>query len=402
MGRRRQANADQGSAGGGAALKPRERVLAAVDGQEVFPIPVDVFENAVYPQLEADLCRHFGLPREDHAGVLEALGAEIRRGSCLFTGPPLQELPGQIAMWPFKKVFRNVWGSWEGYETYSETIDRPLRLAQTVADVDAHVWPDPDWYDYQRIGWFYDTPDTYAPIPQWVERRADYARLIGGWNPVFSRVLDLFGMETGLMHMVQRPDLVQAAVAHIADFLELFYRRLAKAGQGYFDFLGFGDDFGYQGGMLIHPAKWRQYFLPVWKRLFPIAREHGMRASMHACGGIRPVLGDLIEAGLEVLEVVQVTAEGMGPAELKKEFGAHLTFHGALDSQHLLMTATPRQVRTEVRRLVETLGRGGRYIFCSMHFLVDGTPADNVIAMYDEAARFKPAWAQHGWPRSKL
>jgi uroporphyrinogen decarboxylase len=372
-------------------LDPRERVLAAIAGKETFPVPVDVFENYVYPTLEADLCRRFGLHAQDHEGVLKGLGAHMRWGAPAYVGPPLEDAPVQPpSAFPARKATRNIWGSWDGMNTYYEGIDRPLRAAETVAEIDAYPWPSPDWFDYGRLGWFKDGSETPRPVAEWAERHRDYARILVGFNPVFSRIMDLCGMETGLMRIAARPDLIHAMVAHIGEFLEEYYRRVAWAGRDHADFLGFGDDFAGQQGLLLNPQRWREYFLPLWRRLFAVAHEHGLKTQMHMCGAVRPVLGDLIDAGLDVFEVVQITAVGMDPRELKQEFGAHVAFYGGLDTQQVLPCGKPADVRREVRRLIEDLAKGGGYILASMHILMDDVPAENVLAMYEEARSYAP------------
>jgi uroporphyrinogen decarboxylase len=258
-----------------------------------------------------------------------------------------------------------------------------------VADVHAHRWPEPDWFAYDRIGWFEDDSAEYLPVAEWAAKRRGVIRIAGGFDPVFSRVMDLCGMERGLMLMAASPQVVHALIGHIADFLDEYYRRLAQAGQGHIDFIGFGDDFAGQAGMLISPRMWREYFMDVWKRLFAVAHAYGMKASLHSCGAVRPVLGDLIDAGLDVFEVVQVTANGMGPVDLKREFGSHLTFYGGMDTQHILPHASPEAVRSEVRRLADTLGKNGRFILANMHLLMEDVPTANVLAMYDEARRYE-------------
>jgi len=370
-------------------VNPRDRVLAAVRGEEVWPVPADVFENGIHPRLETQLMRHFGIDQADHEGLLRAVGACMRWARPLYVGPKLEEDLTQQPVYPHQKVMRNIWGTWDGYATYYDAIDRPLRLAETVAEVEAYPWPSADWFDYSSAGWFWSTADSYQPLAQWAAGCADYARLGGGWSPVFCRIMDLFGMETGLMQLARRPDLIHATLDHVGNFLEEFYRRLACAGEGYYDFLGFGDDFASQRSMLLNPRHWRNYFLPLWKRLFAIAHAQGMKAALHSCGAVRPVLADLIDAGLDVLQVVQVTAVGMDPAELKREFGRHLTFYGGMDTQHILPHGWPEDVRGEARRLINILGKDGRYIFASMHFLMDDVPVENALAMYQEARTYR-------------
>jgi uroporphyrinogen decarboxylase len=375
-------------------MNPRDRLLAAVAGQEILPIPVGVFCGRIFPKPQAELARHFGLAETDREGVLAALGAQDRFGEPLYIGPTLDDAPFEgEAAFPCTKVTRSIWGTWSGIASYYDGVDRPLKSVETVADVETHNWPDPDWFDYGRLGRPENAPDEFLPAAQWAERYSRYARLGGDWSPVCSQIMDLCGMEEGLILLATRPDLVQAMVAHIGDFLEEYYRRLAQASQGHLDFLHFGDDFAGQQGMLLRPAKWREYFLPTWKRLFAIAHKHSLKAWLHSCGAVRPILGDLIDAGLDVFETLQVRAAGMDPVELKREFGAHLTFYGGVDTQELLPFGTTDETRREVRRLVEIMGRGGRYILSSSHNLLDDVPAKNILAMYDEARTFQPDWA---------
>lgn len=371
-------------------MKPRDRVLAAVNGKEILPVPVDVFENWFHPRIQTDLQRRLGLSETDREELLRALGAELRWGFPIYVGPPLEEAPFQSeATYPFTKVYRGIWGTWEGLETYTEEFYRPLAAVESVAEVEAYAWPDPDWFDYGTLTW----QGKIMPVAEWAQQTADYARVVGGFNPVFSRVMELYGFETGLVNTALRPDLIRATVAKIGAFLEVYYQRLAESVRGHADFLGMGDDFADTKGVMIHPDRWREIYLPLWKRLFDIAHRNGLKPLMHMCGSVRAVLGDLIDAGLEVFEVVQVTAHGMDPVELKREFGNHVTFYGAINTQNTLPHGSTEDVRREVRDRVDVLGRGGRYILSSMHVLMDDVPVENVLAMYDEARTYRPQWS---------
>ncbi|MBA7637471.1 hypothetical protein ES703_45116 [subsurface metagenome] len=250
-------------------MKPREKVNAAINGEEIFPIPTDVFENAIHPILAGKLCEHFGLDKVDHRGLIHALGAHFRWAKPAYIGPPLEEVFSErSAAFPFEKITRNMWGTFDGIESYADLLlDRPLSSAETVADIETYNWPDPDWFNYERIGWFFtDDLGSYLLPSQWAKKYSNYARAAGSWNPVFCCIMDLFGMEKGLMHIASRSDLIHATVAHIGDFLEEYYKRLARACKDYADILCFGDDFAGQNGMLLNPQKWREYFLPLWKR----------------------------------------------------------------------------------------------------------------------------------------
>ena len=373
-------------------MTPRERVVAAMNGEAVFPVPTDVYENGVHRDLGRRLARHFGYSEQDIESLLTTFRSSIRWARPMYIGPELEEDKSgmHLPVYPATKIFRDFWGTWgESAATYYDGLPRPLRGAQTVADIDGHPWPDPDWFDYGRVGWFSTSPEGHLPIAEWSARNRDYAHLAGGWSPIFSRAMDMFGMETGLTYVVQRPDLLEATFTHIADFLEEYYRRFAHEARGHCEILAWGDDFASQQKLMLNPALWRKWFRPIWKRLFAIAHENGMKAAFHSCGAVRPVIGDLIDVGLDILENVQTTSVGMDPGELKREYGQHLTFYGAMDTQSILPRGTPEDVRREVRRLIDILGDNGHYIFTTSHFLLDDVPVENVVAMYEEANSYR-------------
>jgi uroporphyrinogen decarboxylase len=92
---------------------------------------------------------------------------------------------------------------------------------------------------------------------------------------------------------------------------------------------------------------------------------------------------DLIDVGVDILNPIQTSAQGMDPAALKREFGQQLIFHGGIDVQQILPFATPERVREEVKRIVAILGQGGGYIFAPSHNIQADVPPQNVLAMYE-------------------
>ena len=105
---------------------------------------------------------------------------------------------------------------------------------------------------------------------------------------------------------------------------------------------------------------------------------------MHSCGAIRQVLPDLIEVGVDIINPVQVSAAGMDSAELKREFGKDIVFWGGgVDTQRVLGTGTPDEVRAEVKRRVEDFKPGGGFVFNTVHNIQGNVPAENLIAMWE-------------------
>ncbi|HXP61601.1 MAG TPA: uroporphyrinogen decarboxylase family protein [Dongiaceae bacterium] len=157
----------------------------------------------------------------------------------------------------------------------------------------------------------------------------------------------------------------------------------------FIDVIVFGDDLGMQSGPQVSPAMYREFFKPrervMWQRVKEL-KPH-LKIMLHCCGGVRELLPDLIEAGLEAINPVQITCRGMEAEGLKADFGKRLTFWGGgCDTRQVLIHGTPAQVRDHVRRLVETWRPGGGFVFQQVHNILADVPPANIVAMYDAAA----------------
>jgi uroporphyrinogen decarboxylase len=166
--------------------------------------------------------------------------------------------------------------------------------------------------------------------------------------------------------------------------LKMAARFLEEVGP-YLDVVATGDDIGAQRGLMISPAMYRELILPLQREQFRTIRAHtDAKIFYHTCGDIYPVLDDLVELGVEILNPVQVSAAEMGDTErLKREYGDRLSFWGGVDTFEVLPKGTPEDVRAEVDRRVEVLGRGGGYVLNAVHNLQPDVPVENIIAMYE-------------------
>ncbi len=178
---------------------------------------------------------------------------------------------------------------------------------------------------------------------------------------------------------------------HLADLK----RFLAAVGDS-IDIIVFGDDLGMQTGAQISPQMYRRFFKPrhkvMWetaKKLAPEGRggERGrpaVRVMLHSCGGIRDLLPDLIDAGLDAVNPVQISCDGMEAGGLKKDFGKDIVFWGGgCDTRTVLGGATPREVKEHVRAQVDLMARGGGFVFQQVHNVLANVPPENIAAMYD-------------------
>lgn len=154
----------------------------------------------------------------------------------------------------------------------------------------------------------------------------------------------------------------------------------------YLDVIGFGDDLGSQHGPQISPAMYREFFKPrhsiMWQEVKKRCPQ--LKVSLHCCGGVYPLLRDLIEAGLDVINPVQFTCDDMEVGRLKREFGQDLTFWGGgCDTRDILPHATPEQVYQHVRQQIELLAPQGGFVFQQVHNIMPDVPAENIIAMFE-------------------
>ncbi|HEV2392582.1 MAG TPA: uroporphyrinogen decarboxylase family protein [Verrucomicrobiae bacterium] len=166
--------------------------------------------------------------------------------------------------------------------------------------------------------------------------------------------------------------------------LETFLRAVADQ----IDIIMFGDDLGMQSGPQVSPAMYREFFKPREQEMWQLVRKRAphLKIQLHCCGGVRELLPDLIEAGLDAINPVQITCRGMGVAGLKHDFGAQLTFWGGgCDTRDVLIKGTPAQVREHVLQQLDIWRPGGGYVFQQVHNILADVPPANVAAMYEAA-----------------
>lgn len=152
----------------------------------------------------------------------------------------------------------------------------------------------------------------------------------------------------------------------------------------YIDVVLFGDDLGMQRGPQISPQMYREFFKPRHKIMWARAKELApVKVMLHCCGGVRQLLPDLIDAGLDAINPVQISCSGMDPRELKSEFGREMVFWGGgCETQTALALDKPAEVKEHVRRLVDIFRPGGGFVFQQVHNILANVPPENIVAMY--------------------
>jgi uroporphyrinogen decarboxylase len=349
-------------------MTSRERVTAAVAREKSDRVPADYKAE---PDVNGRMMARLGAAGYEE--LLQALEIDVRRLN-----------PKQVAR--FNKdlgegVFEDYWGIRSthlkaSHGSYDMHVHTPLWDAQTVADMEKHDWPWPDIFDYsvmkeQRAGW----DDLFV-----MYEGAD----------LFTRPCILRNIENVMEDLVLRPDMVHYLLDRFASFYCEDVQRAFEATDGKIDLYCEWSDFGTQRGLMISVSMFREFIAPYLKRLIDTVHSGGAKFMLHSCGAVRDLIPDFLALGVDVLDPIQVAAEGMDPAALKADFGDKLAFHGGICTQHTLPFGTPDEVREAVRDRVATLGNGGGYILASSHDISADTPEDNIVAMYEPALREYP------------
>jgi uroporphyrinogen decarboxylase len=241
----------------------------------------------------------------------------------------------------------------------------------------------------------YDFPYRYteellAQMAPVIEGRNDY--FIGcDISPCLLELLfRIRGMEDALLDLAASPAIAESLLHRAADFAIHLGREACARFP--LDWLWTGDDVGGQQAMMVSPKQWRTLLRPLLASIFAVGKMHGLPVAYHSCGAIRPIIPDLIEIGLNVLNPIQCNCPGMEPLSLKKEFGKIIAFMGGVDTQELLPRGTADEVFKETRRLIEGMtADGGGYILAASHSVPPESPLENIFAMYAAAGESQEA-----------
>jgi uroporphyrinogen decarboxylase len=205
-------------------------------------------------------------------------------------------------------------------------------------------------------------------------------RVVGHSFGLFERAWSLRGFEQFLMDLIDNPRFCEELLEMIAEWTLRSIDNLLSAPV---DAIRLTDDYADQQGMIFGLERFRRFFKPHWKRIFSRIRKAGVYSVLHVCGCAAPAAPDLIECGLDCLESLQ--PEAMDIYKLKKEYGGDLRLWGGLGAQSVLPFGSSDEVRREVKRLKEEMGRGGGYILAGAKGIREEVPLDNVIAYLEEA-----------------
>lgn len=251
----------------------------------------------------------------------------------------------------------------------------PLAKAQTISDLQAY-----------QPGYF---TDEYLRSLQKEARRlyeeTDYA-ILGSFGGAFLeggqglRGWDQFMLDLGSDRAFAEA-LLDRMLDHYLRNVELYLDAVGD----YIQVIQMGGDMGTQNGPQIRPKMYYDIFQPrekaLWGRIHQLKPE--VAVFLHCCGGIYDLIPGIIDAGCDILNPVQISAKGMDPERLKREFGSQICFWGGgCDTQKVLPFGTPEEVYEHTRREIEILSPGSGFVFSQVHNIQAGVPVENILAMF--------------------
>lgn len=316
--------------------------------------------------------------------VLKALGVDfvsVKLGSP--TGKKKEPRPDGLVQDEWGVLYRYV--TQTGGGRYLECCHSPLADA-SIEDLESYPWPVADLpgrgegAERQAKRLFEDT---------------DMA-LVGRFGgSLFETAQFLIGFENWMTKLVTDPPFIGALLDKINTIiLEMDRIGLQAAGRYLTIFKASGEDLGGQNGPLYSPRVFNTILLPRlqarWSQARAILDEINPQCKimLHSCGSVRRDIPAMIAGGIQVLDPIQPRAAGMDSADLKRDFGEALTFHGGVDIQQVLPFGTPAEVEAEVKARLSALAQGGGYILCPSHFVQADTPPANIVAMCQAAQRW--------------
>ena len=353
-------------------MTPRERWQALMRGERPDRIPCDYWGTG---EITARLMRDLSCPSEralwERLGVDKLIHLAPRHPRAVEDTWHLQSL---FSVWHVRT--RRISYA-DGLGSYEEDAVHPLAAARSVGEVERFDWPDPAEYDL-------------SGLPSQCDEWRDYPLLAGGCE-IFYLYCRLRGMERALADLIEEPAIAECILERIHQFDLALTRRILDEISGRLLFVYVAEDLGTQESLLMSPALFRRRLKPRMARMIELIHSYGVKVFHHDDGAIRPLIPDLVEIGIDLLNPVQWRCRGMDREGLARDFGPRLVFHGGIDNQRTLPFGSPEDVRREVRETIQAFRSAKGYIVAPCHNLQANTSTANVLALYQAAHEFGAA-----------
>lgn len=278
-----------------------------------------------------------------------------------------------IDEWGIRRVYNGMYWDQVGY---------PLAGA-SVADLEAFQWPDPESIDMDEI-------HGYAQRAKKLFKETDYVICaehpvygifeLGCWMCGFDDFLVRMAIDTEFVHRF-----FEIVLGYQKKVIDIYYGALGD----YVHYTSSGDDFATQSSLFMSPDMFITLIKPYLRERIEYTKRYTKAAFLHhSCGAVFPIIGELIDAGVEILNPIQPKATGMDPENLKMEYGERIVFHGGIDTQEILPYGTQESIEENVQHTIDIMNDGGGYIFAAAHNIQEDVPPANLMYMLEAARKF--------------
>lgn len=250
---------------------------------------------------------------------------------------------------PVGRRWVDIWGT-EWHKELEGVMGFPRgNPLSDVAALQDYRWPDPD--DERICGQIYRMAQAFPG--------GDLFLAGSNRDTLWEKAYMLAGMQNMLVYFFDEPNFVQEVLHHIMDFQLGIAAHYLKLGV---EIAFFSDDLGTQRGPLLSPWIVREFFLPEYKRLFSLYKQHNVLIEFHSCGHIQPFLEMFMDLGVDILNPLQATANDLD--KVRSVTRGRMALHGGVSSA-VVMDGPVELIEAAVRQRIDQLGREGGY-FCDV------------------------------------
>jgi len=290
----------------------------------------------------------------------------------------------------------------------NEKGEEICKMPDSAYYFDQSIWPlmgvhKDDFEDLsqyiKKVMWAYVTdpmwskanePNFYSMLRENAKKlyeESDYAIIMPFGGSIFEFGQYLYRTDELLINLITHKHEIRKMVEKLTEIYMAKLPDVIDAVSPYVQIIRMGDDLGVQSGPMISPELYREVYFPYHKTMFQTVKEKSdMYIYFHTCGAMSEFIPDLIEAGVDIINPVQITASGMEPEKLKREFGKDIVFWGGgCDTQHVLPYGSPEDVKREVRDNSKIFMKDGGFVFNQVHNILADVPPENIVAMFEAA-----------------
>lgn len=318
----------------------------------------------------------FGITRRLDERLLRCLDIDTRSvGRILIPRKSQKKIISEreyIDEWGIRRVYTGM---------YWEQVGWPLKDA-TIDDLDRFEWPDPESIDPSEIA-------LHAREAKRLFEETDY--VICAEHPVYG-IFELgcwmCGFDDFLVRVAIDTEFVHKFFSIILDYQKKVIAQYYGALGPWIQYTSSGDDFATQSGLFLSPEMFRSLITPYFAERIRVTKSFTKAAFLHhSCGSVFPIVGELADAGVEILNPIQPKAWQMDPRGLKDAWGNRIVFHGGIDTQEILPFGSAEQIEETVASTIRIMNENGGYIFAAAHNIQEDVPPEHLVHMFSAARR---------------